>query len=228
MTIDVCVFDAYGTLFDVSAAAREAAGEPGNERLAEVWPKLAEDWRQKQLQYTWLRAITGDHTDFWTVTQDALDWALEAQGIADATLRARLLRLYRQLSAYPEAAEVLGRLKRAGQTTAILSNGDPGMLGDAVASAGIGGLLDAVLSVESVGVYKPHARVYDMVGDRFGTAPDRVLFVSANGWDAAGAAGYGFRTAWINRGDAPVDRLPGRPDHVLKDLTRVPDLTEQA
>ncbi|MEH6752268.1 MAG: haloacid dehalogenase type II, partial [Paracoccaceae bacterium] len=179
----------------------------------------------KQLQYSWLRAITGDHTDFWTVTQDGLDWALESEGLdGDVALRDRLLALYWQLSAFPEVPGMLSALKAAGMNTAILSNGSPEMLSGAVQSAGLGEVLDDVLSVESVGIFKPAPQVYDMVIQRFGCAKSHVLFVSSNGWDAGAAAAYGFRTVWVNRAGDPVDRLPGRPDHILRDLTAIPDL----
>lgn len=225
MPITTCIFDAYGTLFDVAAAARTAAAEPGREVFAKHWPAIASHWRQKQLQYTWLRAVMGQHTDFWAVTQDGLDWALEAEGLhGDAGLRDRLLQLYRELAAYPEVPKILKTLKEMDKNTAILSNGSPGMLAAAVASAGIGSLLDDVLSVETVGIFKPAAAVYDMVGTRFGAARGDVLFVSSNGWDAAAAAGYGFTTVWVNRAGDPVDRLPGRPRHVLDDLTQIPEL----
>ncbi len=225
MPITTCIFDAYGTLFDVAAAARQAASEPSFAPLAQDWPVLAEQWRLKQLQYTWLRAITGAHTDFWEVTQDGLDWALEKTGHAgDAALRARLLALYWELEAYPEVPAMLAALKAAGLNTAILSNGSPDMLDGAVQSAQIGDLLDDCLSVQSVGIFKPDARVYDLVGERFDVARDEVLFVSSNGWDAAGAAGYGFVTAWVNRAGEPVDRLPWKPQHVLNDLTGIPAL----
>lgn len=221
----LCVFDAYGTLFDVAAAARRASAEPGRAALAERWPQLAEAWRLKQLQYTWLRAITGAHADFWTVTENGLDWALEATGLdGDAELRTRLLALYRELDAYPEVPAVLDALRAGGRRTAILSNGSPEMLAAAVGSAGLGDRLDAVLSVEEVGVFKPARAVYDLVGARFGTPPDGVLFVSANGWDAAAATGHGFRTAWVNRAADPVDRLPWRPAHVVGDLADIPRL----
>lgn len=224
MTITTCIFDAYGTLFDVAAAARIAAAEPGREALASIWPKLAEDWRRKQLEYTWLRAVMGRHTDFWTVTRDGLDWALEAAGLSDPELRERLLALYWELPAYPEVPAMLSALKAKGLATAILSNGSPDMLSGAVASAGIGAFLDDTLSVESVGVFKPDARVYRLVAARFGCTPEQVLFVSSNGWDAAAAAGFGFRTAWVNRAGQPMDRLPARPHHVLPDLTTIPDI----
>lgn len=228
MPVKTCIFDAYGTLFDVSAAARHAASEPGREAYARHWPALAEKWRTKQLQYTWLRAVMGQHDNFWQVTQDALDWALDAVGFgADDELRGRLLRLYWQLDAFPEVKDTLSALKEAGAHTAILSNGTPEMLQGAVSSAGIGHLLDAVLSVESVGIFKPARAVYDLVGERFGCRPDEVLFVSSNGWDASAAANYGFVTAWVNRTGDPMDRLPARPHHQLNDLTAVPALAQR-
>jgi 2-haloacid dehalogenase len=225
MPIKACVFDAYGTLFDVAAAAREAASEPGREAFAGLWQKVAADWRAKQLQYTWLRAVSGDHTDFWEVTQNGLDWALEAAGLEkDRALRARLLALYFELSAYPEVPAMLAKLKEDGFHTAILSNGEPRMLQGAVESAGVAAHLDAVLSVEDVGVFKPHPRVYELVGKRFETGPEEVLFVSSNGWDAAHATGFGFQTVWVNRSQEPMDRLPWQPGHVLHDLTTIPEI----
>lgn len=225
MTIKACVFDAYGTLFDVAAAAREAAAEPGREAFAALWQKVASDWRLKQLQYTWLRAVADDHCDFWEVTQAGLDWALEASGLdGDAGLRERLLALYFELSAYPEVPTMLSQLKARGYKTAILSNGEPKMLAGAVDSAGVGGELDAVLSVEEVGVFKPHASVYALVEEQFGVVAKDVLFVSSNGWDAAFATRYGFRTVWVNRAGEPMDRLPWTPAHVLKDLTTIPEI----
>ena len=225
MVTKVCIFDAYGTLFDVAAAARLAAQEPDFTRLAETWPQIARDWRDKQLQYTWIRALTAAHTDFWTVTAEALDWALAAAGLdGDTALRARLLELYHELPAYPEVHEMLTALRAQGVPAAILSNGAPSMLEAAVHSARIEALLDDVLSVESVGVFKPDRRVYDLVGERFGTRAEEVLFVSANGWDAASATGYGFATVWVNRMGQPVDRLPWQPHREVPDLSTVPQI----
>ncbi|MCP3972668.1 MAG: haloacid dehalogenase type II [Rhodobacteraceae bacterium] len=226
MPITACVFDAYGTLFDVAAAAREAATEPGREAFAAVWQKVAGDWRLKQLQYTWLRAVADAHTDFWQVTQDGLDWALEASALDDPELRELLLALYFELSAYPEVPAMLAALKQAGFATAILSNGEPKMLQGAVDSAGVAALLDDVLSVQDVGVFKPHISVYQMVNDRFGTTSDQVLFVSSNGWDAAHAAGFGFHSVWVNRAGEPMDRLPWKPARVLCDLTTIPEIAK--
>ncbi len=227
MLIKACIFDAYGTLFDVAAAAREAAAEPGRDAFAGVWQKVANDWRLKQLQYTWLRAVADAHTNFWEVTQNGLDWALEASGLqADAELRERLLALYFELSAYPEVPKMLEALKADGFATGILSNGEPRMLAGAVESAGVAGVLDDVLSVQDVGVFKPHAKVYELVGERFGITPEEVLFVSSNGWDACHGAGFGFHSVWVNRAGEPMDRLPWTPAHVLGDLTTIPELAK--
>lgn len=224
MSVKVCVFDAYGTLFDVAAAARVLAEQPGQSALAEVWPKLAADWRAKQLQYTWLRAITNEYVPFWEVTKDGLDWAMEASNLDDPELREMLLALYWELPAYREVPEMLATLKARGFATAILSNGSPDMLDGAVDFSGIRTWLNTILSVEDVGVFKPAKVVYDMVGKRFDTSPDEVLFVSSNGWDAAAAAGYGFHTVWVNRAKEPMDRLPAKPSHVLDELSGIPDL----
>jgi len=224
MPITTCVFDAYGTLFDVAAAARIAAAEPGREAFAEKWPAIAATWRLKQLQYTWLCATAGVHTGFWQVTQDGLDYALEAHGLADPELRARLLQLCWELEAYPEVPPMLKALKQGGCATAILSSGSPDMLMGAVENAGIGGDLDAVLSAETVGVFKPAPEVYGLVGEYFGCARSEVLFVSSNCWDACAGAGYGFRAVWANRAGEPMDRLPWRPAHVLSDLTTIPEI----
>lgn len=224
MTITTCIFDTYGTLFDVNAAAREVAKEPGQAQLAAVWGTLSADWRAKQLEYSWLRAIAGTHIPFWQVTQDALDWALDNNGLHDNALRAKLLSVYKELPAYSEVPAMLKALKEKDVNIAILSNGSPDMLVNAVRSAGIGEYLDDVLSVEEVQIYKPHNLVYDMVWDRFDVPQAEVLFASSNGWDAAGAAGYGFATVWVNRNDAPPDRLWAAPHRTLKDLSTIPEL----
>lgn len=222
MQVSVVVFDAYGTLFDVAGAARVAAAS--DSRLAGLWPRLADDWRRKQLEYTWLRSLMRDHADFATVTAEALDWAMEAAGLEDAALRMRLLALYDELPAYPEVPAMLAAVQARGLPRAILSNGTPAMLASATRAAGVSSLLDAVLSVEDLGIYKPDPAVYALVTARFNVAPADVLFVSSNGWDVAGASAFGFRTLWVNRMGAPVDRLPGRPDHIARDLSSLTDL----
>lgn len=224
--VGACVFDAYGTLFDVGAAARLAAAEPGAGAWAAHWPTLAADWRRKQLEYTWLRATAGAHADFWQVTGDALDWALEAAGLNDPALRARLLALYWELPAFPEVPAVIRSLAGQGKRLAILSNGSPDMLRAAVASAGLEGAFEAILSVESVGVFKPARAVYELVGEALHLPPGRVAFASSNGWDACAGSAFGFVAAWVNRDGAPPDRLWGQPAHHLRDLAALPGLLD--
>jgi 2-haloacid dehalogenase len=216
--IRACVFDAYGTLFDVHSAVARLAAEIGPEADA-LW-RL---WRVKQLEYTWLRALMGRHADFWQVTGEALDYALEATGI-DQGVRARLMEAYLSLDAYPEVPGVLERLRAAGLKTAILSNGEQRMLSAGASSAGIEDLLDATLSVEEVGVYKPHPTVYRLAVERLGVEPGAIAFQSSNAWDIHGASTFGLRAVWINRTRAPRERLPGAPAAELADLSGLPAL----
>jgi len=225
MPITTCIFDAYGTLFDVNAAAALAADDPVHgAALTGIWPDLSELWRRKQLEYSWLWSTAGRHLDFWQVTQDSLDWSMEALGLHDNALRSRLLALYKELPAYAEAPAMLEALKARGMTCAILTNGAPKMIVPAVRAAGIGPFLDDVLTVEEAGIYKPSPRVYDLVFDRFAVPQSEVLFVSANGWDAAAAAGYGFASVWVNRLGEPMDRLWAAPHRILPDLSSIPEL----
>lgn len=217
--IRACVFDTYGTLFDVASAAAGCRDVLGDDAA-----QLSALWRDKQLQYSWLRAIQGRHADFRQVTGDALDFAMEALGRADPALRERLMRLYQTLDAYPEVPDTLRRLRADGFVTAILSNGSPAMLAAAVGSAGIGDLLDAVLSVETVGVYKPDRRVYQLAVDRLGVAARHIAFMSSNGWDAYAASAFGMRVVWCNRTGQPRERLPGAPDHEIRSLAELPAL----
>jgi 2-haloacid dehalogenase len=222
--ITTCIFDAYGTLFDVASAAR-AVGETRPD-FAPDWARVATTWRLKQLHYTWLRRITDQHKDFWAVTQDGLNFALEESGLDDADLRETLLALYWKLAAYDEVPVMLSALKNAGYNTGILSNGSPEMLDGAVTSANLGGVLDAVISVEDIKIYKPDMRVYQMVLDRFNCDADQVLFVSSNGWDVAGSSAFGFNTLWVNRAGEPQDRLENGPRWVASDLVGIPALLD--
>lgn len=217
--IGACVFDAYGTLFDFNSAVMRCRDDIG-----EAAERLSEIWRQKQLQYTWLRSLMGRHADFWQVTGEALDFALAAVAVDNAELHKRLMALYRQLDVFPEVTDVLTRLKRAGMKTAILSNGAPDMLNAGVAAAGLGALLDDVLSVEDIGAYKPDPRVYQLAVDRLGVDAPAICFMSSNGWDAAGAAAFGFRVVWVNRYGQPPERLPAQPDVELDSLLPLPEL----
>jgi 2-haloacid dehalogenase len=217
--IEACVFDAYGTLFDVNSAARAEEA-----LLGEKWQPLAELWRAKQLQYTWLRSVAGHHADFWRVTGDALDFALATLRIEDIALRDRLMNLYLVLGTYPEVPNVLKRLKASGMKLAILSNGSPAMLAAAAANAGIADLLDAILSVEDVKIYKPHPSVYRLACARFNLRAGRVCFVSSNGWDAYSAKAFGFRVLWCNRFSQAPERIPEAPDAQISTLAEVPEI----
>ncbi len=217
--IGACVFDAYGTLFDVAAAAGHCQAE-----LGDKWQPLADIWRQKQLQYTWLRSLMGDYVDFWQITQDGLDFAMASLGIDDAELRGRLLDLYMKLDCYPEVPEVLGRLKAAGMKTAVLSNGSPAMLAAAVEGSNLTDLLDAVISVDDLRIYKPTPAVYAQVGQRLGVDGAGVAFQSSNAWDAHGAAAYGFQVVWVNRFGQAAERLPGTPRAEVDSLRPLPEI----
>ncbi|HVB81538.1 MAG TPA: haloacid dehalogenase type II [Candidatus Binataceae bacterium] len=217
--IRACVFDAYGTLFDYASAASRCDDVLG----AKLGP-LNALWREKQLQYTWLRSLEGKHADFWQVTGDALDFALETLDLASEDLRIRLMNLYLTLEAFPEVSVTLRRLKDAGLKTAILSNGAPKMLAAAVENSKLGPLLDAVLSVEEVGIYKPHPKVYQLAVDRLGIPPAAIAFQSANAWDAFAASAFGMRAVWCNRYGQRRERLPGNPDREISSLTDLPPL----
>lgn len=200
MDIEAVLFDAYGTLLDVHAAMARHA-----DQLPPDWERISAEWRTKQLEYTWVRSLTGpeQHRDFWQVTQDALDYVAARHRISDPALRSGLLDAYRVLPAYPDAKPALSKLRARGLRTAILSNGEPRMLADAVDAAGLQPLLDAVISVESAGVFKPDRRVYTLAEQRLGVPLRRMAFVSSNAWDAQGAVAAGLRVFWCNRSGNP-------------------------
>lgn len=217
--IKACVFDAYGTLFDFASAAntcRDALGDKSG--------RLTALWRDKQLQYSWLRAVQGLHADFWQVTGDGLDYALETLDIAQPGLRDRLMALYLALETFPEVPAMLGRLKAGGMRTAILSNGSPRMLDAIVTGARLDTLLDAVLSVEEAGVYKPHPKVYQLAVDRLGVPAGAIAFQSSNAWDAHAASAFGMKVVWCNRYGQRRERLPGAPDREVRSLAELPAL----
>lgn len=218
-----CVFDAYGTLFDVHSAIRR-----GGEELGEKANAVSELWRQKQLEYTWLRSLMGAYADFWQVTADSLDFALSASNANTAALHRKLMELYLSLDPYPEVKETLSKLKQADLRTAILSNGSPRMLDAAVKSAGLEGLIDEVLSVEDVGIYKPDSRVYQLAVDRLSIPKEKICFLSSNGWDARGAAHFGFTVAWINRFMREPERIPGDLGATIQTLDELPPLLEHS
>lgn len=217
--IGACVFDAYGTLFDFNSAV-----EGCRDKLGDKADLLSATWRQKQLQYTWLRSLMGKYEDFWTITGDALDFALSAANIDDPSLRAELMQLYLELDPYPEVVETLAALKDARIKTAVLSNGSQSMLVSAAKNAGVSKLIDLMLSVDRVGIYKPHPSVYQLAVDELDIPAHRISFQSANSWDACGAAAFGFRVAWINRFGQLGEALPGEPHAELESLTELPSM----
>lgn len=211
--VKAVLFDAYGTLFDVHSPIASIAAEIGPDASA-----ISDLWRAKQLQYTWLRSLMGAHADFAKVTADALDFAFAQFGVRDTALRDRLLSRYVTLSAYPDAVSALRTLRAKGIVTGILSNGSPEMLEAAVGSAGLTDLLDHMLSAESVGIYKPHPRVYRLGEERLQLPANMIGFVSANGWDAAGAAHHGFQVVHLNRFNQAAEMLPAKPALAVKTL----------
>ncbi len=220
--VRACVFDAYGTLFDFASAAERCRDELGDRTKP-----LTTLWRDKQLQYTWLRSLQNRHADFWHVTGEALDYALDSLELASPALRARLMNLYLHLEAFPEVPEVLRELRTRGLITAILSNGTPAMLASAVETAGLKNLFDAVLSVEEVGAYKPHPTVYQLAVNRLGVPAHEIVFQSSNAWDAYGASAFGMRAVWCNRHGQKTERLPGRPEAVIRSLRELPALVNE-
>jgi len=209
------VFDAYGTLFDVHSIV-----EVGREITADP-QTLSATWRQKQLEYTWLRALMGRYEDFWTVTEAALRYAIRRLALtaSEAQIR-RLMDAYLSLACFPEVKAALVAL--APRPRAILSNGSPRMLAAAVASSELGAHLDRVLSVDAVKTYKPSPQVYALGPQALGIAAEELLFVSSNAWDVAGAKAFGYRVAWCNRTQAPEEELGIRPDVTISRLDQLP------
>lgn len=220
--VEAVVFDAYGTLLDVHSAVARHAGRLGAEAAA-----FSQEWRVKQLEYSWVRTLTGPahHQDFWACTVDALRFVCARFGVTDNELRQDLLDAYRRLAAYPEVPAMLRALRAREVPAAILSNGAPMMLVDAAAASGIAMLLDAILSVEAVGVFKPDRRVYALAEQRLGLPSSKMMFVSANPWDTQAALAAGFRCIRINRTNAPDEyglEAAGVPS--LTDLSTLPGL----
>src|SRR5215831_430915 len=209
----IFIFDAYGTLFDVHAAIARHRGLAGPEA-----DRMSAIWRTKQLEYTWTLTLAGRYVDFWTLTERALDYALASVPGADKSAKKPLLDAYFKLDAFPDARAVLKALKAKGHKTGILSNGSPAMLKAAIDAAGIGGDLDAALSVDVLKMFKPRPEVYALVADHFRCKAGDVTFVSSNRWDVMGAGSFGFRALWINRAKLPDEYPDVPPSQILDDL----------
>lgn len=199
-SVRACVFDAYGTLLDIhSAVTRNAAS------IGEAANAFSSLWRQRQLEYTWTRSLMNQYADFWEITREALEYALKSFHLdGHDGLKESLMNSYLELAAYPDVADTLKEIKSSGMMTAVLSNGTPHMLREALQANRLWTHFDACLSVDELRLYKPHPRVYELACNRLGVRPEQVCFISANAWDLAGAASFGFKTIWINR-----DHLPG-------------------
>ena len=210
------VFDAYGTLFDVHSAASRY-----QMRLGQHAQAVSKMWRTKQLEYTWLRSLMQCYVDFWIVTQDALDYALDSEGIDDNSLRQDLLRAYHDLACYPEVPDTLSKLKQMGLGTAILSNGSGEMLEAGVRNSKLGKFLDYIISVDIIKIFKPSPKVYQLATDQLGCNTKEILFFSSNAWDVSGAATFGFQTIWVNRFAQATERLPGTPIMEINTLDAV-------
>jgi 2-haloacid dehalogenase len=215
--IQAVVFDAYGTLFDVLSPVQKLTNEIGHKAAS-----LGALWRQKQLEYTWLRSLMGTHADFWVVTREALDYALAELEISETGLADELMTLYLKLDAFPEVVEAMMALRQRGKRLAVLSNGSPSMLDSVVRHAGLDKVFEHVLSVEEVGIYKPSRRVYRLAMQKFHIqdAPS-ICFVSANTWDAQAAAQFGFQVVRIARTPKRDDNVPGKVARVVSSLTEL-------
>ena len=216
--IQACVFDAYGTLFDVHSAVTQHSG-----RLVDA-TAVSTLWRTKQIEYTWLRTLMGRYVEFWQITGDALDFALETHQVSDSSLREDLMQAYLELSCYPDVPLALKALRQRSIRCAILSNGSPAMLAAAVENAELVDRFSAVISVDPIQIYKPDPRVYQMAVDELQLEPAQIAFQSSNAWDAVGAAAFGFQVVWVNRFGQQLERLGVQGAAELKTLEGLPDL----
>lgn len=210
--IKVCVFDAYGTLFDIHSATKKF-----KDKIGDKYIEFSELWRAKQLEYSFLREILGEYKKFILVTEDALEYAMKTYNI-DNSLKSKLMSSYMKLDVYSEVIDVLKTLKNKGVKTAILSNGSNDMLDIAVENSNIYKHLDKVLSVEEIQRFKPNKEVYKLINTKMNVRNNEVVFFSSNGWDIAGAASYGFNTIWVNRFSKQIDNLDSKPSIVVTNL----------
>jgi len=210
--VKACVFDAYGTLFDVNSAAAKCKA-----KLGAKWEGFANAWRTTQLEYTWLRSLMKKHKNFWEITEDSLDHTMETFKIKKE-MRNELLDLYKKLSPYPEVKKCLDGLKAKKINMAILSNGTPDILKMLVESSNIQNYFDDIFSIESVGIYKPDSKVYEMPIKKYGCKPENICFLSSNTWDVSGGGVFGYNAVWVNRLNKVFDKLSYEPKYVINNL----------
>ena len=216
--IKAIIFDAYGTLFDVNSAAEKC-----KDKIGDKWESFANYWRTTQLEYTWLRSLMKRHKDFWQVTEDSLDKSMKTYEI-DSSMRNELLNLYKILSPFKEVPEVLKSLKDKNLKLAVLSNGTPSLLNELVKSNNLENIFDDIFSIEEVGIYKPHSKVYDIPIKKYNIKKNEVAFLSANTWDISGGGNYGYNSIWVNRNNNTFDNLDYFPNHQIKDLSKLLDI----
>ena len=213
--IKACVFDAYGTLFDVNSAAAKC-----KKKLGSRWENFANAWRTTQLEYTWLRSLMKKHENFWKITEDSLDHTMETFKIKK-TMRGELLNLYKELNIYPEVKECLDNLKSKKIKISILSNGTPNLLKSLVESNNIQNYFDDIMSIEAVGIYKPDSKVYEMPINKYGCKPENICFLSSNTWDVSGGGVFGYNAIWVNRFNKVFDKLSYEPQFVINNLNQL-------
>jgi len=218
MSTKAIVFDAYGTLFDVNSAAENC-----KDKIGDKWERFANFWRTTQLEYTWLRSLMKRHKDFWNITEESLDKSMRVFKI-DKAMRNELLNLYKTLSPYPEVKEVLSKLKKKNYKLSILSNGTPALLNKLVKSNNLENIFDDLFSIEEVGVYKPHSKVYEIPIKKYKINSDEIIFLSANTWDVSGGGNYGYKSIWVNRNKAIFDNLDYKPKNEISNLSQLLDI----
>ena len=213
--IKAIIFDAYGTLFDVNSAAEKC-----KDKIGDKWEPFSNFWRTTQLEYTWLRSLMGRHKNFWQITEDSLDKSMKVFQI-DSSMRDELLNLYKILSPFKEVPETLKILKKKKFKLAILSNGNSALLNELVRSNNLDNLFDDLFSVESVGIYKPNSKVYDMPIKKYGIKKNEITFLSANTWDVSGGGNYGYNSIWVNRNKSQFDILDYQPRNEIANLSQL-------